>query len=268
MKTLLTPFYPMFSVFTASNTCDQERSTVYVYEDEGVGKNSLNQILSTFQKLIKNYSVKTINSEKVKEGVWNKHAIVLIIPGGADLLYVKKLNGKGNEVIQTYVKEGGSFLGICAGSYYGSSYVEFDKNGPSEVLESRELGFFKGHAIGPILAPYDHNTQSGGRAVTLYTTLPNVKKTIVFYNGSGFFQNAEQYPNTRVIGTYDHGLPALIFIHYGKGKVLLSGVHFEYDPSLINTDNQHMQKIKESLREDNEVREVLFKDLMTLIGVK
>jgi glutamine amidotransferase-like uncharacterized protein len=90
----------------------------------------------------------------------------------------------------------------------------------------------------------------------------------VFYNGGGFFQNAEQYPNTQVIGTYDHGLPAVVLIHYGKGKVLLSGVHFEYDPSLINADNQHMQKMKESLREDTEVREVLFKDLMTLIGVQ
>jgi biotin--protein ligase len=268
MQRLLITFYFVFSVLIAPAAFSQERDTVYVYQDEGVSEESLKQTILTFQRLIKKYAVTTINAQKVKEGVWTKNAILFVMPGGADLPYVKKLNGKGNEVIKKYVTNGGSFLGICAGSYYGSSYVEFDKNGPLEVLGNRELGFFRGSAIGPILAPYDYKTQSGSRAATINTTLPNVRETTVFYNGGGFFENAEQYPNTKVIGTYDNDLPAIILINYGTGKVLLSGVHFEYDPSLLNSKNQHIQKIIESLREGNELREVLFEDLMTLIGAK
>ncbi len=268
MKRLVAKFYFVFSLFLAPATFSQDRDTVYVYQDKGVSKESLKQTVSTFQNLLKNYSVKTINAEKVKKGVWTKNAFLFVMPGGADLPYVKKLNGKGNGVIKRYITNGGSFLGICAGAYYGSSYVEFDKNGPLEVLGNRELGFFRGRAIGPILAPYDYKTQSGSRAATIHTTLPNVKKTTVFYNGGGFFENADQYPNTMVIGRYDHGLPAIILIHCGKGKVLLSGVHFEYDPSLLNSENQHIQKIIDPLREGNELRKVLCADLMTLIGAK
>jgi glutamine amidotransferase-like uncharacterized protein len=268
MKRLLITFYFVFIALIAPVAFSQERDTVYVYQDEGVSEESLNQTILTFQKLIKKYAVVTISAKQVKEGGWSKNAILFVMPGGSDLPYVKKLNGKGNEVIKQYVTNGGSFLGICAGSYYGSSYVEFDKNGPLEVLGNRELGFFGGNAIGPILAPYDYKTQSGSRAATIYTTLPNVTKTIVFYNGGGFFENAEQYPNAKVIGTYDNNLPAIILINYGKGKVLLSGVHFEYDPFLLNSKDQHIQKIIEPLREGNESREVLFKNLMGVLGFK
>ena len=268
MKRLLIAFYFIFNLLITPGAFSQKENTVYVYQDEGVSEESLKQTILTFQRLIKKYAVVTINAKQVKEGVWTKNAILFVMPGGADLPYVTKLNGQGNEVIKQYVTNGGSFLGICAGSYYGSSYVEFDKNGPLEVLGDRELGFFKGSAIGPILAPYDYKTQSGSRAAAIHTTLPNVTRTMVFYNGGGFFENAEQYPNTKVIGTYDNNLPAIILINYGKGKVLLSGVHFEYDPSLLNSKDQHIQKIIEPLREGNDLREVLFEDLMKLIGVK
>lgn len=241
------------------------KNMVYVYQDEGVSKESLKQTILTFQTLLKKYAVVTINAQQVKEGEWTENAILFVMPGGADLPYVKKLNGKGNKVIKKYVTNGGSFLGICAGSYYGSSYVAFDKNGPLEVLGERELGFFSGSVIGPILAPYDYETYSGSRAATIHTTLPNVTKTIVFYHGGGFFENAEKYSNTEVIGTYDNNFPAIIFINYGKGKVLLSGVHFEYDPFLLNSKDRHLQKIIAPLQKSNALREILFDHLIKLI---
>lgn len=191
----------------------RRRQYIYIYQDEGVSEESLKQTILAFQSLPTRYSVATINSQQVKEGIWTQNAILFVMPGGADLPYIKKLNGKGNEIIKKYVINGGSFLGLCAGSYYGSSYVKFDKNGPLEVLGKRDLGFFNGSAIGPILCPYDYKTQSGSRVATIHTTLPNVTKTIVFYNGGGFFENAEQYSNTKVIGTYENNLPAIILIN-------------------------------------------------------
>lgn len=189
------------------------------------------------------------------------------MPGGADLFYAKKLNDKGNEVIRKFIKNGGSFLGICAGSYYGSSYVEFDKNGRLEVVGDRELGFFKGKAIGPILAPYDYKTQSGTRAASIHMMIPDIKKIKLFYNGGGFFKNANHYSNTRVVGTYVNQLPAIILIHYGQGQVLLSAVHFEYNPYLLNAKDPHIKKIIKALRNNNPAREVLFNNLMNLLNV-
>ena len=36
-----------------------------------------------------------------------------------------------------FIQQGGSYLGICAGAYYGSSFVEFDKNGRVIGLEEK-----------------------------------------------------------------------------------------------------------------------------------
>jgi len=268
MQKLLATFLILFfSLLFTSTAFSQARDTIYVYQDEGVGKESLAQTISTFTSLLKKYDVKTLNAQQLKNGLWAKNAILFIMPGGADLPYVKKLQGVGNTIIKNYVAAGGNFLGICAGSYYGSSYVEFDKNGPLEVLGDRELSFFKGSAVGPILAPYDYKTQSGSRAAAIHTIFPDTPKTIVFYNGGGYFKNAEQYPNTKVIGTYENDLPAIILIDYGKGKVLLSGVHFEYDPSLLNSQDPYIQKTIAPLHEGNHSRKALFNHLMELIGV-
>ncbi len=267
MKRLSITFCFIMSVFFASISLAQKRNIVYIYQDEGVSEGSLHQTILTFKNLLKKYHVTTINSEQVKAGSWTKNAILFVIPGGADLPYVKKLTGKGNDIIKKYVIGGGSFIGICAGSYYGSSYVEFDKNGSLEVLGKRELGFFKGKAIGPVLAPYNYNTQSGSRAATIHTILPNIIKTVVFYNGGGFFENAKEYPNTTVVGTYENNLPAIILIKHGAGKILLSGVHFEYDPNLLDNSDPYIQKIINSLNKANDSRKMLLGQLMKMIGI-
>jgi glutamine amidotransferase-like uncharacterized protein len=43
---------------------------------------------------------------------------------------------------------GGSYLGLCAGAYYGSSRVVFEPGTPLEVIGDRELAFFPGIARG------------------------------------------------------------------------------------------------------------------------
>lgn len=47
-----------------------------------------------------------------------------------------------------YVEGGGSYLGLCAGAYYGCSSVEFEPGSSMEVSGDRELAFFPGAAIG------------------------------------------------------------------------------------------------------------------------
>lgn len=55
--------------------------------------------------------------------------------------YCRSLNGEGNRRIDQYVRRGGSYLGLCAGGYYGSSKCEFEVgNKVLEVVGARELG--------------------------------------------------------------------------------------------------------------------------------
>lgn len=267
IKIILIAIYFTICAFTQKNAFAEDRNIIYVYSDEGVSDESLTHTMSTFKTILRKYDVKTIDAQQVKNGLWSKNAALFVMPGGADSPYAKKLNGYGNNIIKKYVMDGGAFLGICAGAYYGSSYVEFDKNGSLEILGNRELVFFRGKSIGPVLAPYDYKTQSGSRAAKIHVILDNPLDVLVFYNGGGFFEDAEQYSNTKVIGIYENNLPAIILVHYGKGRVLLSGVHFEYDPFLLSDNDQHIKKIIDPLNKYNDSRKELFNYLMKIIGI-
>lgn len=107
-------------------------------------KESIAHLTFTLKNMfLDTYGIKTINAKNVIEGKWTKKAFLFIMPGGADLLYLKKLNGPGNKIIKDFVTHGGAYLGICAGSYYGASYVEFDKGGNLRFLVIENLLFLK-----------------------------------------------------------------------------------------------------------------------------
>ncbi|MBL3285010.1 putative biotin-protein ligase domain protein [Rickettsiales endosymbiont of Paramecium tredecaurelia] len=267
IKTITAVFYSIIMILCISTASAKDKGVIYIYQDEGVSQESLNQITSAFIKLTPKRQIKNINAKQLQKGFWTRDAVLFVMPGGADLPYAKHLNGRGNRVIKQYVADGGAFLGICAGAYYGSAYVKFDEGGLLEVLGKRELSFFQGDAIGPVLAKYDYQTQSGSRAAVIHTILPNIAKATVFYNGGGFFKDAQQYPNTEVIATYTNHLPAIVLIKYNKGKVLLSGVHFEYDPFLLDSNDKYIQKIIKQLIEGDEERTALFNRLMQLLIV-
>lgn len=75
------------------------------------------------------------------------------------------LGNGSNKRIRSYIENGGVYMGICAGSYYGSRKVEFDLHGPLEVNEERELKLFKGRAVGPALKGFSYNTIQGQYAI-------------------------------------------------------------------------------------------------------
>ena len=220
-------------------------ANIYVYNDDGVSEESLAQTIATFhQYLGAKYAIKSLSAAQVKKGMWVKDAAAFIMPGGADLPYATKLNGLGNKNIKKYVKNGGVYIGICAGAYYAASYVEFDKGGKIEVLGNRELKLFQGKAIGPILAPYNYATNSGSIAAEITTIFKNIPIAHIYYNGGGFFESNNNFPNTKVIAQYaKNKLPAIVFINYGQGKVLLSGVHFEYDTNTLPAKDKHTKNV-------------------------
>ncbi len=183
------------------------------------------------------FHIKTISAKELKLGLWAEDAALFIMPGGADIPYTKKLNGKGNQIIKNYVANGGKYLGICAGSYYGSSSIEFAAGTKMEVIGSRELGFFPGKVIGPVFGYY--HRRGCGINVKIRTTASEAVD--VYFNGGGYFKDAEKFAGVEVIGWYENNLPAIININ--NGSVILSGAHFEYNvtDNLLKDDyNRHM----------------------------
>lgn len=238
------------------------KSTIYIYNDLGASREMVKHTIFSFSNFFSNNQIKTLDSHDLIRGDWVYNASLLVMPGGADLPYVAKLNGAGNNIIKTYVENGGTYLGICAGAYYSSSFVEFDKSGMFEVLGERQLKFFPGKSIGPILAKYSYLTNSGARSAEIETNITGLESFKVYYNGGGYFEKPEDHLNIEIIARYkENNLASIIKTNYGQGKVILSGVHFEVSPFALGSD-QYLDKIKPQLQDSEPQREALMLELL------
>src|SRR5690606_30709410 len=62
-----------------------------------------------------------VTPEEIRNGVLKDYD-VLIMPGGSASLQSKNLEEKGREVIREFVRNGGGYVGICAGSYLATTH--------------------------------------------------------------------------------------------------------------------------------------------------
>lgn len=265
----------IFCTFIGKAAAINKQKIVYIYSGPGVSQESLEHTQHTLKQILsENYLIKNIQPKEVQNGRWINDAVLFIMPGGADLPYVEHLCTLGNNQIKKFVKKGGAYLGFCAGAYYGSQKVEFAPHSPLEVIGERELSFFPGTAVGPTLATYDYKTNSGARAALLQwelqEDLPFKKKFLVYYNGGCHFENAHRYKNVAILGNYNTTTgpkAAIIQILVGKGRVILSGVHCEYAPELLNDNDQYLFPIKKQLLSRDSDRRVLMKTLIKRLGI-
>lgn len=249
---------------------EQQKQKVLIYAGTGAGKDSVFQTLSTLKKnLGAKYEVRTVLALELIEQDWENETALLVVPGGADIPYTYLLNGKGNAKIKAYVENGGAFLGICAGAYYGSSQVEFAVGSSLEVVGPRELGFFQGVSEGPALAPYHYKNHSGARAACLQLGAVSFSP-VVFYSGGGAFVDAAAYSNVQVIANYNHEIcqqAAIVKCLVGKGVALLSAVHFEFDPALMDEQDTYLKLLIPELQKSEEQRVLLVHFLFQQLGL-
>ena len=223
--------------------------TIWVYDDEGVSELSVESILATVKgKLPASIitSVQTISSQDIINNKLNsksKNIGILMMPGGADLPYCKKLNGLGNDIIRKFISEGNIYIGICAGGYYGAREIKFtgqhynsyedNRKKDYEINGPRELCFFSGTAIGSIKEFTNGQLYDEGVASKAIVTLhyANGRQDKVYYHGGAYFL-ADKDANFNILATYSNGRIAVVSGDFGQGKYLLSGVHFELCPSI------------------------------------
>ena len=286
---------------------------MYTDGNVGAGENCIAMTLASLKKAVsslqtnckttetkqQHYLVETTTSDEIIQGQWTDTCSLLVMPGGRDLPYVASLQGRGNPRIKTFVQDGGSYLGICAGGYYATSFVEFAKGDPVfEVLGPRELKFFPGTAQGPTFPGFQYDSNAGAKATPILLSqhgsrlVAEVWSTIVaaeltepfsvFYNGGCHFipknklqqkaQTATGQPSNNsfeVLATYNvenvSGQAAIVACRFGKGKVILSGVHFEASAQLLRTcypGDAHVQTLLPQIAASDSHRETLFNSLV------
>lgn len=203
-----------------------------------------------------------LSANDLIETNWDRTCDLFIMPGGRDRPYHAALQGKGNRKIRFFVENGGTYLGICAGAYYGSARIEFDKDSPLEICEERELAFFSGTAVGPSYGKgtFDYASRSGVRAAKLSTPQNTFS---AYYNGGCTFQG--DLSRCRILARFadlpGHP-PAIIECRVGKGKAILSGVHLEIPAATLDPSDPFLAPLIPILEASERLRSIFWNRIL------
>lgn len=254
------------------------RSKVLIYEDYGCAD------VSALAEGLREYfeprgcSVDFTDAAGIiKYNELNDDVLAFFIPGGAGTPYRRKLEVQGNEKIREYVKNGGIYYGICAGAYYACRRTIFEKDIPElRIISECGLNLVEGQAIGTLykelnILPYAKNAAS---SAVVNLRWNDDEKYVSHYHGGPYFELDDETEN-EILARYDFAdnKPAIISRSYGKGKVILSGIHFEdKGEALLKTvhrqrlDTANAEKIYAKLASAETLRQNLFNRIMSLSG--
>lgn len=204
--------------------------------------------------LTSSFSGYFLSLEELCDGSWLSNFSTFIMPGGRDCPYHEDLQGLGNSQIRRFVEEGGTYIGICAGAYYGCKRVEFDEGFPLEVCQDRELSFFSGKAVGPAYGKgtFDYKENRGAKGARISTAAGDFT---AYYNGGCQFEG--DFTNCKILGRYADlpGQPvAIIECSIGKGKAILSGIHLETSSISLNKKDPYLAPLIPLLEKTEEKR--------------
>lgn len=252
------------------------RNKVLIYRDYGCAD------VTALEQGLREYFVPrgskvgfTDAAEIIRNNALNEDVLAFFMPGGAGTPYRKKLEVQGNDKIRRYVQNGGIYYGICAGAYYACRKTVFEKDVPElKIINECGLNLVEGEAIGTLhkelgIRPYAKNAAS--TAVVELVWRDN-EKHLAHYHGGPYFELENQSEND-VLAVYnlEAKLPAIIGRRYGKGKVILSGVHFEDSGTELlkavhnqRLDSEQAEKIARRLSEGEASRQALFNKIMNL----
>jgi len=170
---------------------------------------------------------------------------IYCIPGGKGSDILENVNGI---VINNIIKNGGLYLGICCGAYLAANKIHFNNS------KKNGLGLINIESYGPIYSnntAYKYNCLSEIFNIQI-TDIVSGKQYNAYYNGGCSFnitpelivnnndrycyKRSRYYDKDKIIieANYSNNLPCIISKRYGKGVIILSGIHPEHPESMCN----------------------------------
>ncbi|CAO1614637.1 unnamed protein product [Sympodiomycopsis kandeliae] len=239
-------------------------SNILLYSGPGVSTTALAHTKRALQELCPSYDVRPTSALELALAPWQDTASLLVIPGGRDLPYVEEFSKPrrredgdettAQEAVRDWVESGGSFIGICAGGYFSSSFCFFEAGTDMQVVGERNaLEFFPGQCKGTVYKGFVYESDAGARVVRLELSGEEAarqndqNRLAMHYNGGGAFMNALQYRPQGVtvlavwprddpeVATVERsesetyaGEAAIVHCKVSKGQAVLFGTHPEF----------------------------------------
>ncbi len=95
---------------------------VAVYSDAGAGRSETDLVKALKANPL--VAINRVTAEEIRDGIL-KDIDVLIHPGGSGSKQGLELGPEGRDIVRSFVKDGGGFIGVCAGAYLASADYEW-----------------------------------------------------------------------------------------------------------------------------------------------
>jgi glutamine amidotransferase-like uncharacterized protein len=219
-----TPLTLQTTIKAFTSTASTKTIRVLIYNGDGTAKTYVNGIISALytantKNLIPGYRFSYSTSKTITSAILSNYDLLTMPGGTSGKVY---LNSISSSVIRNFVSSGHGYLGICAGAYAGSSYVNglYNAWGVAPNVRCKAVS-----NTGNIRVTM---TSSGSQLLSTSGTI-----TLAYYNGPAMYQYGGSiitfatYTNNSN-GNQKYG--AIVGDTYGKGRSVLTGPHLELTP--------------------------------------
>lgn len=231
---LLWVFLPLL-VFSPAMNAEGTKIKVALFVDNGADASEFKKEFRRSNDDSITYQV--VNGDDIRNGALDNFD-ALLVPGGSASQEARSMGAEARENVCRFVKEGGVYMGVCAGAYLSSRQAVHD------------LGFLPLKTLDP-----DHWYRvDDGTLVDVELTPTGMEVfcidksniRVIYENGPIFGPPIEQPdPSFTVLGFFRsevvadggergvmRGAPAIVLSRYGRGIVLAISPHFEETPGL------------------------------------
>lgn len=196
---------------------------VYIFRGDpsytGISRESLEGIKHSIQKIFEHTLVYEWDLEQSPPCKWEPNALC-VFPGGECSKWNTILSKDIQKQIYAWVKEGGRFLGICAGGYYGSARSQFLTKEGSWIESTRVISLFRGVCRGP---HFSHNIE----IVKVRWERNKTEGYVVVIKGGAFIPDGERSDKVyEVLARFLDSSESIAVVRC-KGKTILSSIHWE-----------------------------------------
>lgn len=249
---------------------------VLLYQDAGTSPFCVEQTYAALLETVSSaFRVELCDANTILNTKWETDTALLVIPGGRSLPYHQKLDHEGTERIRRFVEQGGKYLGLCAGGYFGASQTVFYPNHPTmEIFSQSLLNFYPGVCQGPVYTDFAYQSEVGAHAAPLDITTSSLIERVglhiaIYNNGGGAFIDSQLYPNVEVLARYTEmsSDAAIVACTVGQGLAILTGVHPEFNIHQLDLDLTSQEDILEKLTTYEPQQRDLWTYILQALGV-
>jgi hypothetical protein len=206
---------------------------VALYDAGGAGGRGIPRLLRLLGEA-KSTTILPVGPEEIRGGALRQFDVV-IFPGGSGSRQARALGKAGRNQVRTFVRDGGGYVGICAGAYLACSGFSWGL----KILDARTVSGKWRRGKGTVrveLTPRGRETLGGprGQFNIRYHNGPILKpagtKELHDYVPLALFRTElaeNDSPKGVMIGS-----PALVAGRYGQGRVLCASPHPEQSDGL------------------------------------